>query len=297
MNTTEPSWDLYRTFLAVVREGSLSGAARSLGLTQPTVARHIDALEDSIGAELFVRSQRGLSPNEIALELQPYAESLAATAAAMLRAASAGGDRVRGTVRLSASEVVGIEVLPPILAALRERHPELAVELITSNELDNLLRRDADIAVRMVEPTQESLVVKRIGAISLGLFAHPDYLERRGVPRRLADLDDHDIIGFDRETPAIRAMRRKLPGFERERFAFRADNQVAQLAAMRAGFGIGICQVPLAARVPELVRLMPDVIDLELPTWLAMHENLRSTPRCRAAFDALCEGLQAYVDA
>src|SRR5260221_4046412 len=158
MSNAEPSWDLYRTFLAVLQEGSLSGAARALGLTQPTVARHIDALEQAVGFELFVRSQRGLAATEAALELKPYAEALASTAAAMLRAASGQGGAIRGTVRVSASEIVGAEILPPILTSLREQHPELEIELALSNAVENLLRRDADIALRMVEPVHEALV-------------------------------------------------------------------------------------------------------------------------------------------
>jgi DNA-binding transcriptional LysR family regulator len=140
MNPREPDWSLYRSFLAVLREGSLSGAARALGLTQPTVARHIGELEQGTGLELFVRSQQGLSPTEGALELKPYAESLAATTAAMMRAASGQGKAVKGTVRVSASEIVGAQVLPPILASLRERHPQLEIELVLSNAVDNLLR-------------------------------------------------------------------------------------------------------------------------------------------------------------
>lgn len=293
----EPAWDLYRSFLAVLREGSLSGAARSLGLTQPTVSRHVEALEAAVGLDLFVRSQRGLTPTEAALELGPYAETIASTTAAMLRAASGHGAVVSGTVRISASEVVGVEVLPPILTALRERYPRLAVELVLSNTVENLLRRDADVAVRMVEPTQEALVAKRVGAITLGLHAHRRYLDRRGVPATPEDLARHDVIGFDRETPAIRAMLKRVRGVDRAAFAFRADSDLAQLAMIRAGFGIGVCQVPVAARDPDLVRVLADAFALTLPTWVAMHEDLRSSPRCRVVFDALVEGMAAHVDA
>ena len=134
---SEPDWNLYRTLLAVIEEGSLSGAARRLDLTQPTIARQIDTLEAMIGTDLFVRSPRGLSPTEIALDLKPFAASLAATAAALLRAASGTVGEVRGTVRVSASEVVGVEHLPPILAALRRRYPQLVVELVVSNTTDD----------------------------------------------------------------------------------------------------------------------------------------------------------------
>jgi DNA-binding transcriptional LysR family regulator len=297
MNPREPDWSLYRSFLAVMREGSLSGAARALGLTQPTIARHIEALEQSIGLELFIRSQMGLSPTEGAVELMPYAESLAATTAAMMRAASGQGKVVKGTVRVSASEIVGTEVLPPLFADLRERHPQLEIELVLSNTVDNLLRREADIAVRMVEPAHEALVVRRIGTITIGMYARRDYLDRAGRPRSVDGLQRHSLIGFDRETPEIRSMRQRVQGFEAVRFAFRSDSDLAQLMAIRAGFGIGFCQAALARRDPNLERVLPGTFELKLGVWLAMHENLRSTPRCRAAFDGLVAGLTTHVDA
>jgi DNA-binding transcriptional LysR family regulator len=296
MSVRDPDWSLYRSFLAVLQEGSLSGAARALNLTQPTIARHIEALERGIGLELFVRSQRGLSPTEGALELRPYAESLAATSAAMLRTASGLGKAVRGAVRVSASEIVGAEVLPPIFTALRERHPQLDIELTLSNSVDNLLAREADIAVRMVEPAHEALLVKRIGTVTVGLYAHRSYLDRAGRPRSLDALRTHTLIGFDRETPEIRSMRRRIEGFDAVHFAFRTDSDIAQLMAVRAGFGIGFCQVALARRDPKLERVLPGAFQLRLGVWLAMHENLRSTPRCRAVFDGLAAGLASHVD-
>jgi DNA-binding transcriptional LysR family regulator len=295
MNAT-PSWDLYRSFLAIVEQGSLSGAARALGLTQPTIARHLDALETSLGLELFVRSPHGLSPTEAALELKPYAETLSSTSAALLRTASGLGGEVKGAVRISASEVIGVEVVPAILADLRRAHPALTIELVLSNAVDDLLRRDADIAIRMVEPVHEALVVQRIGEITLGFHARCDYLERYGTPASLTDLRHHSVIGFDRETPALRAMIQRAPVFDTSLFAFRADSDLAQLAAIRAGFGIGICQVPIAQREPRLVRLLPDSFALKLGVWVVMHENLRSAPRYRVVFDALVRGMRNHVD-
>src|SRR5262249_50759480 len=148
----------------------------------------------------------------------------------------------------------------------------------------------------MVEPAQEALVVRRIGAVTVGLYAHKRYLDRVGRPRNIDGLDRHSLIGFDRETPEIRSMRQRAPGFENARFAFRADSDVAQLAAIRAGFGIGFCQLGLARRNPELERVLPGAFQLRLGVWLAMHENLRATPRCRAMFDGLTEGLRGHVD-
>lgn len=292
---TEPGWDLYRSFLAVLEERSLSGAARRLGLTQPTLARHLDALEQAIGTQLFLRSQRGLSPTDTALELAPYARALAANAAALLRTASGAAGEVRGAVRISASEVVGAEHLPPVLAALRTQHPRLVVELVLSNAVENVLEREADIAVRMVAPVQEALLARPLPPIRLGLHAHARYIARKGVPASLDDLAGHDLIGYDRETPAIRAVLGRFPVLERAGYALRTDSDLAQLAAIRAGFGIGICQVAIARRDPALVPVLPDAFTLDLPVWIVMHEDLKASARHRVVFDALVEAMRAVA--
>jgi DNA-binding transcriptional LysR family regulator len=292
--TAEPDWSLYRTFLAVLDEGSLSGAARALGLAQPTVGRHVEALQQALGFALFTRSQRGLLPTEAARQLRPYAEALAATTAALLRATSSQSGEARGAVRVTASEVVGAEVLPPILGPLREAHPGLAIELVLSNRIENLLHREADIAVRMIRPDQDALIARFIGRIPLGFFARQDYLQRHGAPNALADLAQHALIGFDRDAASMRALEAQIGKVDRTLVALRTDNQLAQLAAIRAGFGVGVCQVGLAKREPSLVRLLPD-FEPRLDIWLAMHEDLKETRRCRVVFDGLAEGLARYV--
>ena len=295
MTDDEPGWELYRSFLGVLRAGSLSGAARALGLAQPTVGRHVDALERAVGFALFTRSQLGFTPTEAALALRPYAETLAATTSALLRVAASQGAGVRGTVRIAASEVIGVEVLPPILAALRAAYPELVIELTLSNRIEDLLRREADIAVRMLRPQQDALVARRIGDIELGLHAHGSYLERHGTPGSWSELRSHTLIGFDQENAFTRSLRPHMGTLRREAFALRTDSDLAQLAAIRAGVGIGVCQVGLARRDESLVRVMPDVFALRLDTWLAMHEDLRNSPRCSVTFAALCAGLAEYV--
>lgn len=287
------SWDLYRTFGAVLREGSLSGASRSLGITQPSVARHIDALEAGMGVSLFVRTARGLSPTDAALELRPHAELLASTSAAFQRTAEGRTGEVRGTVRISASQIVGTVHLPPILAGLRLKYPELGFELMLSNATDDLLQREADIAIRMFRPAQKALVAKRIGVFELGLYAHPDYLARRGVPETMEQLLDHDVIGYDVETPALRAFLQPYPELRRSTFALRIDSDVAQLEAIRSGFGIGVCQTVIAAMEPRLTRVLPDAFGVDLDTWVVMHEDMRSNARCRLVFDELVERLPA----
>ncbi|HEY2925776.1 LysR family transcriptional regulator [Piscinibacter sp.] len=292
---SDPGWELYRSFLGVLKEGSLSGAARALGVAQPTVGRHVAALEQALGLALFTRSQFGFTPTEAAIALRPYAQTLATTAAALQRVAASQGSGVRGTVRITASDVVGVEVLPPILARLREAHPDLVIELVLTNRVQDLLRREADIAVRMMRPQQESLIARRIGNIELGLHAHRAYLARRGTPRTEAALAGHALIGFDEETAFVRSLRKSLGGMRREAFALRTDSDLAQLAAIRAGYGIGACQVALAQRDSELVRVLRKQFTLQLDTWVTMHEDLRDSPRCRVTFDALVAGLTGYI--
>jgi len=288
-------WELYRSFLSVLDEGSLSGAARALGIAQPTVGRHVAALEKSLGLGLFTRSQIGLMPTEAALSLRNYAESMQSTAAALERAAASQGAGVRGTVRLTASDVIGVEVLPPILAGLRDEHPDLVLEVVLTDRMQDLLRRESDIAVRMARPRQELLVARRVGQIELGLHAHRRYLSRHGTPGSLAELADHALIGFDQTTAFVRSAGKALGGWRREAFALRTDNNLAQLALIRSGAGIGVCQAAIARRDDSIVRLFPRQFSLQLETWITMHEDLRDSPRCRVTFDALVTGLQQYI--
>ncbi|MBL8507816.1 MAG: LysR family transcriptional regulator [Chitinimonas sp.] len=287
-------WELYRSFFGVLQEGTLSGAARALGATQPTIGRHIAALEKSLGLVLFTRSQHGLLPTEAAQALRSHAQAMASTAAALQRAAASQGDGLTGVVRVTASDVVGVEVLPPILAELRERHPGIKVELVLSNRVQDLLQREADIAVRMLRPQQDQLLARHIGRITLGLHASPAYLARCGLPSTVEDLAQHSLIGFDQPTPYTRAAAKMLPGMQRERFALRSDSDLAQLALIRAGAGIGFCQLPLAMR-DQLVRVLPAAYALELDTWITMHEDLRASRVCKAVFDALVAALTTYA--
>lgn len=291
---TEPSWELYRSYLSVLQEGSLSGAARALGLAQPTVGRHIEALEKSLGLSLFTRSQLGLTPTPAALELKPYAETMGSSAAALLRAAGSQGE-IKGTVRISASEVIGVEVLPPIVAQLQTAHPALKIELALTNRVQDLLSREADIAIRMARPSQDALLARRVGAVDLGLYAHERYLRDRGTPGKVSDLAKHALIGFDEETPFLRTASKALPGWRRDAFAVRTDSDLAQLALIRAGAGIGVCQIALARRDAELVRVLTNDFVFSLETWVTMHGDLRHSARCKATFDALFLGLQSHV--
>lgn len=292
MSTTDPSWDLYGAFLAVMQGGSLSAAARSLGVAQPTVRRQIEQLEAQLGVVLFTRAPNGLVPTEVARATLPYAEAIASAARSLVRSVSAPADADRGTVRVTCSEVVGVEVLPPMIAALRSKHPQLQIELAATNRTEDLLRRDADVAVRMTEPTQEALVRQRAGRIELGLFATKAYLAAHPAPRTLPQLArDHALVGGDRARATIDALAALGLATTPKSYAFRSDSDVAQLAAVRAGVGVGVCQVPIAG---SLVRVLPSLA-LHLDAWVVTHEDLRAVGRVRAVFEHLVRGLGAYA--
>lgn len=287
-------WERHRTFIAVLREGSLSGAARALGIAQPTARTRIAELEHALGVVLFTRAPDGLAPTDAALCLRPHAEAME-IAAAFARHATQGAD-VAGLVRVSASEMIAVEVLPPVIADLRRRHPALTVALSPSNRNEDLLRREADIAVRMVRPLQSALVAQRIGDIPLGLHVRADLLAGRSIAT-MADAITFGLIGVENDNAVLRALRAAGIDLSLGDFAFRSDSDLAHIAAIRAGVGIGVCQVPLAARDPTLVRVLPDAFDFPLDTWVVMHEDLRNSAPVRAVFDALVAGLRAYLAA
>ncbi len=292
--TTEPAWDYYRTFLSVLRNGSLSAAARELDLTQPTVGRQIAALEKSLGGRgLFTRSPSGLLPTRTALDLQPHAETMASAASVMLRA-SAGSNLMKGTVRITASVAIGTEVLPAALRTFNVAHPGITLELALSDLNVDLLKRDADVAIRMVQPRQQALFAKRVGRVALGFHAHRQYLDRHPMPTRLEDLEHHLVIGFDQVPPFIRGVKIGNKPVTRESFGFRTDNDCAQLAALRAGIGIGVCQYGIARRNSDLVPLLIREFTLNFDMWVVMHEDQKKVERVRAAFDHLAAAMSDY---
>jgi DNA-binding transcriptional LysR family regulator len=299
MNLTAPEawldWERQRAFLAVLDAGSLSGAARVLGLSQPTVRRRIEDLEHQVGAPLFTRSPSGLTPTGVARDLGQHARTMATAAEAFMRTASGDADADEGVVRITASEVIGVEVLPPIMAELRARHPGLVLELSLGSRNEDLLRREADVAVRMSPPAQKSLVARRIGAVRLGLFAHRKVLEAHGTPLAPEDLKRLPLIGYESETNSVRALKAMGLTLRREDFVYRTDNDLGQLAAIRGGVGFGVCQNRLAARDPDLVAVLPDAFHFDLDTWIVMHEDLRRVRRVRLVYEALAKGLTAYI--
>lgn len=289
------NWNIWRTFLAVLETGSLSAAARRLSLTQPTAGRHVDQLEEAMSAPLFTRSQDGLAPTELARRLVPQAEAMAAAANSLARIATSTPDALAGTVRVSASEIVGVEILPMAIAELKQQHPSIEVELVISNEQHDLLHRDADIAIRMTRPKQQRLIAKKLGSVRVGLFGHKSYLESRSIPQNLADITQLDLIGPDREMARWSGYSLDVSDISALPIRFRCDSDLAQLAALRAGVGIGACQCAIARRNGELVRLLSDEIDVEIEIWLAMHEDLKLHPVTKTTFDVLSSVLPSHA--
>lgn len=298
MASDEPGWDLYRSFLAVANAGSLSAAAQALGMTQPSLGRHVRQLETKLGVVLFTRSPRGLVLTDAGAELAGHARGMEAAAAALQRAAAGNQGELRGVVRISCSEVIGGEAMPAILTELRRRAPGIVIEISLSDTTDDLLRKDADIGVRRLRPSQVALVARRLGNFGVGLYAHRRYLKERGTPHTLADLQQHVLIGFDREMPALREMRSNARGgmvYARANFALRTDSGLVRLAAIRAGYGIGVYQHALARR-ERLVRVLPNECALDMETWLVMHEDLRADHRVRLVYNYLAEALAAFAN-
>ncbi|MFD2057151.1 LysR family transcriptional regulator [Mesorhizobium calcicola] len=287
-------WNLIKSFVTVAETGSLSAAARKLAASQPTLGRHIGELEQALGVTLFRRGRRGYELTEAGATLFERGKAVSEQASAFSLLALGSVEAIEGTVRIAASEVVAAYVLPEMTARLGTEEPGIEVEIVASNQVENLLRRDADIAIRMVKPAQNELVARKVCDIALCACATRSYLDRRGRPRRPTDLVGHDLIGFDRDDSAIRGFAAAGIKVDRHAFRFRADNQIVLWEAVRAGNGIGFGQEPLADRDPLVEKVLPDFALPVLPVWLAMHRDVRSSVRIRRVADFLYEELKRY---
>ena len=286
----EPDWTLLRAFLDVADRGSFSRAAAALGCSQPTLSRQIAALEAELGHALFERTTRGVRLTDAGTALREPVQRMREHALQFGLVAAGRSQTLAGSVRVTASEVFSAYVLPNLLRGLRERHPEIQIELVASNTLENLLEREADIALRMQRPRQSALVARRLLDQPLGLFAHRDYLQQHGKPS-VANLAQHQWVGFDRSDQLLRGFRAAGFAVEKELFAFRCDNQIVAWQAVLAGLGIGVAPLRVAAQSPQVVRVLPKVPIAPLPLWITAHRELRGTPRLKLVFDALAAAL------
>ena len=290
------SWDLIRTFQFVVQTGSLSAAARALQLTQPTVGRHIDLLEDALNMSLFIRSREGMQLTHKGADLIDAAKEMNSAATGFERHAAGLDEQVSGVVRISANEIFGVMILPHILPAFMEAHPEIEIELIVSNSAANLLQRDADVAIRMFRPTQNDLVARKITELPLGLYARREFLSEHGSPKILSDLHAYRFIGFDRDTSLIDVGRVLGEVFTPNDFAFRCDNILTHVEAIRSGVGIGVTHQGMADHWRDVDRVLPDIALPNLDLWIACHSEVRHNKRIRTVMDFLGDQLQKPYD-
>ncbi len=288
-------WSLVRSFLAVLEKGSLLAASRDLQLSQPTIGRHVAELESQLGLVLFDRNGRGLLPTEAAYHLAESARIMQSGADQLARNVMGADLGASGTVRITASQPVSCYVLPPLLAQMRLSLPDVQVELVASNEVSNLLRREADIAVRMVQPQQASIIARRVGKVTLRACAHQDYLRRRGVPRQPSDLLAHDLIGGDRNDDTLKGFAAQGLVVGREQFAFRADDLIVVWQAVRAGLGVGFVSEYLIRSDSAVIPVLPKLKIEPLPVWLAVHKEIRTSKRIRAVYDFLADALPRAI--
>jgi DNA-binding transcriptional LysR family regulator len=284
-------WSLLPTFLAALERGSLLGAARQLGISQPTAGRHIADLEAQLGRALFERTGRGLRPTALALELAGPARAMQSGALALAERLLDTQSQVTGTVRLSASQPVACYLLPEVLAQLRQALPAIQIELVVSNQVSNLLQREADIALRMVQPAQASLVARRIAEVTLSACASGAYLARRGTPQQPMDLLQHELIGLDQQEDLLRGFSAMGFPVTKEGFALRTDDLIASWQAVRANLGVGFVADYVIDTDPAVQRLLPMLPLPRLPIWLTVHREIRNNGPIRAVYDFLAQAV------
>jgi DNA-binding transcriptional LysR family regulator len=288
-------WSLVQAFLTVAERGSLSAAARVLGSSQPTLGRQIRAMEEQLGAELFQRHERGVSLTQTGMALIPSARAMRDALHQIELRAVGQAATLEGTVRIAASVVVATHHLPRIIADIRVREPQIAIELDASDEPSNLHYREADIAIRMFRPTQLDLVTQHLGDLELGAFVARSYVARRGLPERMEDLLQHDVVGMDKSSRLLDGFALAGQRVDREWFKTRSDDPTAYWELVRAGCGIGFAQRSIGRRDPELVELPLDFQLPRLPVWLTVHETLRHVPRVRRVWELLAAGLSPIL--
>lgn len=284
-------WDLIRTFSGVMRAGSLSAAAASLGITQPTAGRQIRALEAALGEPLFERKGNLLAPTARAIALHERAQAMDDAAAGFHRLIGRPDEAIAGTVRVSMPEAFAVHFVPPLIAGFMERHPQIEIEVVSSNATDDLHRREADIAVRLYRPTQDGLTMRKVGRVEIGVFASPDYLSRAGEPETLRDFQSHRMIGDDRATRLLDGMAGMGVKAKRGDFSFRCDAVLAQIAAIEAGIGIGSAMVAMMDPA-RTRRILASEVSIWFDVHVVAHSDVLRSRRVRAAFDHLAEGLR-----
>jgi DNA-binding transcriptional LysR family regulator len=295
MANTVFDWALLRSFIAVLEAGSLLGAAKKLNAQQPTLSRHISELESQLGVALFERTGRGVTPTAAAHAIVDAARQMELGANAVAHALTRRATATQGSVRISASQVAATYLLPPVIASLQREEPGIQIELVASNQISNLLRREADIALRMLKPAQTSLVARKLGEVSICAAAHEDYLARHGTPKAPRDLVSHKLIGYDRDETIIRGFSKLGLTIGRDDFAVRTDDQIAYGRLLDSGAGIGFVARYNLAHWPGVKQVLPELRIPSLPCWLVVHREIRGNAIVRRVYDHLAEGVREAI--
>lgn len=284
-------WNQLKAFLETADTGSLSAAARKLGLTQPTLSRQVAAIERQMGVTLFERVGKSMSLTPTGLELLEHARAMGAAAEALALAATGRSQAVGGVVSVSATDAVAAHLLPPMVRRLREQEPGIAIEVIASNALSDLLRREADIAIRHVKPEQPDLIARLIREASASFYASEDWVRIHGHPRNADDAAHLAFVGADRSGQYLSYLRQHGLPLSEANFSCYAEHSVASWSLVRQGMGIGAMMDEIARETPGVVRVLDDVPRVHFPIWLVSHRELRTSRRIRVVFEALAQGL------
>ncbi len=287
-------WNQLKAFLETAQTGSLSAAARKLGLTQPTLSRQVAAIERRMGVTLFERVGKAMVLTPTGQDLLAHARAMGAAAAALGLAASGRSQAVGGVVSVSASDAVATYLLPPLLRQLRAQAPRIAVEVISSNTVSDLLRREADIAIRHVQPAQPELIARRVRETSASFYASQDWVRAHGHPRRAQDAAHLTFVGFDRAgfyQQYLAYLRQHGLHLGEDNFSCYADHSTAHWALVRQGLGIGAMMDDIAQGTPGVVRVLEELPSVPIPIWLVSHRELRTSRPIQTVFEALAQGL------
>ncbi|MAQ86265.1 MAG: LysR family transcriptional regulator [Maritimibacter sp.] len=284
-------WNRARAFLVTAEEGSLSAAARALGMAQPTLGRQVSALEAELGLALFERAAHGLVLTPSGLELLDHVRAMGEAAGRMSLAAGGRSQEIEGTICISASELYAAHLLPPIVAQLRQQAPGIEVEIVASNAAADLRRREADIALRNFRPEQPDLVARRLRDDHAWLYATPEYLKRIGNPTRPEHLSKAEFVGFDTGPALLRALNALGLDLSPANIAVTCASQLVQWHLVRAGTGIGLFPETLGATDPGICRVPVDLPPLDVPLWLTAHRELNTSRRVRLVFDLIANAL------
>ena len=289
-------WNQVRAFLAATEEGSLSGAARALKQTQPTLSRQVSALEQSLGVTLFERSHRNLILTDAGLELVEHVRAMGEAAKRISMAASGQAQNVEGQVCITASELMATYCLPSILRKLRAHAPGITVKIVASDLVNDLIQREADIAIRHSQPVQPNLIARRVGFLEGGLFAARRLLSEVGVPRTPEDLMDKDFIGIEETEKLVNDLKYQGIELNINQFRARTSNGCCMLELVREGLGFGFLPKQGTEQFEDLVNVLPEFFKLKVPVWLVSHRELRTSRRIRVTYDLLAEELEQITD-